>query len=668
VTSRVWLGISAAVLAAAVVGARGEDMPQDPPPQTFRTNTDVVFVDVSVRDGGRPVTGLRAEDFTLTDNGVRQRVESVEATAVPIDLTIVVDVSGNARSPWGVRTTTAKVTEYVQAEVARLGRLLRPEDRLRVLAVDRRVQQVLPLTAATSMSPVRRIECDGLASLYDTLAAALLQPVEPARRHVVIASTKGQDNISAVTADAVRGIAERSDALLHLVMMETALDNDDALSSFQCQWMGYCWPTRRFWVPFQRRLYGPSPIHELSPDGEALSAAARETGGDLHKTRTFSEPTLAATFKQVFEDFRSSYVLRYSPRGVTREGWHTIEVKVPATRRYTVAARKGYGIEETTSESVEPPVPSTPRTLGELTSAYARGAFPQVVEGIRQSKDPSQLRREFEDAGNPWPANPHREAAFALELAEPGVFSSKEDVRQQSYRLLERFTRLVRHPLQADTFERYWHFAVLTMLEGTLRPGAAMPFVERAIERFPSEPRFVLSRAIVSEQLWAAADRRERGDARPRPSLDDVTRAYEEAVALPDTAIEARVRLAGVLQRTGRNEEALQQLSAAATPASADSGLTYLRLLITGTALDALNRRREAVEAYRAALDVVPAAQSARVALMNALLISGDRAGAEAIAEQVQTSNDERDPWWMYWQGQYRVFGPVMARVRELSR
>ena len=68
------------------------------------------------------------------------------------------------------------------------------------------------------------------------------------------------------------------------------------------------------------------------------------------------------------------------------------------------------------------------------------------------------------------------------------------------------------------------------------------------------------------------------------------------------------------------------------------------------------------------ALAGVAAAQSARVALMNALLISGDRAGAEAIAEQVQTSNDERDPWWMYWQGQYRVFGPVMARVRELSR
>jgi hypothetical protein len=26
------------------------------------------------------------------------------------------------------------------------------------------------------------------------------------------------------------------------------------------------------------------------------------------------------------------------------------------------------------------------------------------------------------------------------------------------------------------------------------------------------------------------------------------------------------------------------------------------------------------------------------------------------------------DPWWIYWQGQYRFFPAAMARVRELSR
>ena len=93
-----------------------------------------------------------------------------------------------------------------------------------------------------------------MSALFDGLAAALLQPVEPARRHVVIARTKGLDTISSIDAQALRAVAERSDALFHLVLMETALDNDAAMRLFQCKIMGLCWPTRRWWVPFTRRL------------------------------------------------------------------------------------------------------------------------------------------------------------------------------------------------------------------------------------------------------------------------------------------------------------------------------------------------------------------------------------------------------------------------------
>jgi hypothetical protein len=81
------------------------------------------------------------------------------------------------------------------------------------------------------------------------------------------------------------------------------------------------------------------------------------------------------------------------------------------------------------------------------------------------------------------------------------------------------------------------------------------------------------------------------------------------------------------------------------------------------------DRRDEAAHAYRAALAVAPAAQSARVALMNTLLASGDRAGAAALAEEVEIETSTAiDPWWIYWQGQYRFFPAAMARVRELSR
>ena len=73
--------------------------------------------------------------------------------------------------------------------------------------------------------------------------------------------------------------------------------------------------------------------------------------------------------------------------------------------------------------------------------------------------------------------------------------------------------------------------------------------------------------------------------------------------------------------------------------------------------------------AYRTARAIVPTAQSSQVALMNGLLHRGDRTGAEALAEQIQTAQStELDPWWMYWQGQYRLYGQAMARVREMAR
>ena len=117
--------------------------------QTFRSGIDAVMVDVSVRADGKNVTGLRVDDFVLTDNGVRQRIESVEATAVPLDVTLVVDLSGNPRRPWIERRPDPKrIASALEEEVGEVARILRPIDRIRLLTVDRYVKQVFPLQAA----------------------------------------------------------------------------------------------------------------------------------------------------------------------------------------------------------------------------------------------------------------------------------------------------------------------------------------------------------------------------------------------------------------------------------------------------------------------------------------------------------------------------------------
>lgn len=645
---------------------------QTPPAQTFRTGTDVVVVDVAVRDGGRMVTGLRAGDFIVTDNGVPQQVESIEAAAVPIDLTLVVDVSGNPMRSWSPRVDPARVAAAVQSEIDEVKALLRPDDRVRLFAIDTNVQQLTPMRQMPAAGALPPLEVDGMSALFDTLAAALIQPVEPARRHVVVARTKGIDTISSIDAEALRVIAGQSDALLHVVVMEDAIDSEAALSGFQCQLMGLCHPTRAFWVPFQRRLVGGWPRHQLLLDGQEIAAGAEATGGALHKTAALAVPTLTGTFRRAFEDFRNSYVLRYSPKGGAVPGWHAIEARVAGSRSYRVSARKGYLVETPRQPLTPPPLPEVPDTLAQMIAAYDRGAYRPVILGVRQARDAARLLREFTEAGNPWPAAPRKEAAFALELAEPAVFSAREETREAAHALLVRFGRLIRHPLEPDAFEQYWHFAALTLLEGSLRPAVTEAFAARALERFPGEPRFLLSRAIAVDQRWATRSESKAVNEAGKPTAShvlDVRRSYAAAMASPDTAPEARIRFGWFLHRAGLDDEARAQLTDPQAAAATEPALRYLRQLCLGHVLWALRQEDQAVAAYREALAIVPDAQSARVALMNAFLLRGDRAAAESYAEQVQTNTSGAiDPWWMYWQGQYRLHPQTMARVREMSR
>jgi tetratricopeptide (TPR) repeat protein len=645
-------------------------------PQTFRTTTDLVMVDVSVRSGDRAVTNLTAADFVLTDNGVRQKIESVEPTAVPIDVTLVVDLSGNPRRPRGPRLSRAKVIADLREEVDQVTKILRPSDRVRLLAIDTYVRQIWPFLPVAELPAISLVEFDGLGAVYEGIAAALLQPVEPARRHVIVARAKGVDTASSIGAPAVGAIAARSDALFHLVIMEEAKDQDRAVSSWQCAILGLCWATNRYWVPFRRDLIGvvpnqvPNrPPHDILPDGQILKTGAEATGGAWHQMAMITTPSLTGTFRRAFDDFREGYVLRYTPQGVTRGGWHRIDVTLTKPQGFRVRARRGYGIDEAPPAPPPPPIPRGPRTLDELTDAYARGAFPNVATGLRQAGDPGRLLREFREGGNPWPAAPHREAAFAVDLAEAGLFATGDDARKAATSMLERFTRFVRHPLGPNEFERQWHLAVVMLVQGTLRPGVAQPFVDRALARFPSDPQFLLARAIVSEQFLQVGGPKPGVGPRPGPTYEEVRRSYEAAMAAPSVATEARIRLALRLHLRQQSKEALALLDVTNVDPTQTPTLAYLRELFRGHALGALDRPDDAMAAYREALLIVPPGQAARVALMRRLLERGNSDEAEALADLVQTERSPAlDPWWMYWQGQYRLYPQAIARVREMSR
>src|SRR5205814_1940248 len=63
------------------------------------------------------------------------------------------------------------------------------------------------------------------------------------------------------------------------------------------------------------------------------------TGGTAYRIESTHD--LRATFLQILDEFRHRYLVSYTPRGVSRDGWHRLEVRVK-NRRATIKARTGY--------------------------------------------------------------------------------------------------------------------------------------------------------------------------------------------------------------------------------------------------------------------------------------------------------------------------------------
>ncbi len=70
-----------------------------------------------------------------------------------------------------------------------------------------------------------------------------------------------------------------------------------------------------------------------------LRDVAQATGGSL--VNLDSTENLDQTFVSLLEEFRQRYLVTYSPRGVSRGGWHRLDVRIKG-RRAAVKARPGY--------------------------------------------------------------------------------------------------------------------------------------------------------------------------------------------------------------------------------------------------------------------------------------------------------------------------------------
>lgn len=297
------------LLGAALVSA------QEPP--RFRAGVDAVRVDVLVVDHDRPVAGLTASDFELRDTGVVQRVASISYEDEPIRVMLALDTSYSVDGQ--------PLAHLRQAAAAALD-LLTPRDRGAVMTFSSEIDMACAWTGERSLlsRALDRRSGYGGTALHDAAFAAIVSRDTVPGRGLILLFSDGEDTASWLPGETVLEAARRTDAVVYVVGVPTR--RKFAIAGFRLDVSS----------GIQRPAKNHSPVPLLEP---LLPALARETGGkfvDAERTSRLQE-----VFTAILREFRTRYVLTYTPEDVPSGGWHPIEVKMKG-RKGKVTARRGY--------------------------------------------------------------------------------------------------------------------------------------------------------------------------------------------------------------------------------------------------------------------------------------------------------------------------------------
>ena len=308
-----------------------------PHAQVFRARAEAVRVDVLVTNGNRPIAGLASDDFEVLDNGVPQAVDAVTIEDVPFSVLLALDASESmAGAPLkDLKTAAAAAVES-----------LRDADRAAVLTFSEELRHPatwLPKGPALTRA-IDGVRASGATALFDAAFAALmLRDPEPGRRALILVFSDGDDTSSWLPATAAFDKAARSDAVVYSVSVGSSrygtanLDGVNMRSPYATPRLP-SGPSSRRSLGFRSgvRLSPNAPLIEQSP---FLPELAQRTGGEALNVETTGK--LREAFERIIMEFRSRYLLTYTPRGVDTPGWHRLEVKVKG-QRATVQARRGY--------------------------------------------------------------------------------------------------------------------------------------------------------------------------------------------------------------------------------------------------------------------------------------------------------------------------------------
>jgi Ca-activated chloride channel family protein len=294
------------ILWALLFCAAAFEMPAQEAPSastTIRVNVRLVNLFVNVTDSsGAVVGGLTKEDFSLTEDGVPQKIAVFERQSeMPLSILLAIDTSGSVHKDLAIEQSSARGFAHA---------LMRPVDQMSLFEFSSEVREVVPFT-----NQVKRIDrgLDNLrmgpaTALYDAVYLSSQSLAGKEGRKVLVLISDGGNTVKGVDYPKALEQALRSE-----VMVYSIID-----------------------VPIEasagRDLGGEHAMITLSEETGGKYYYAE--GGDMEKA-----------FDQISADLRTQYLVGYYPaHRVADPGFRRIDVKVKAPQgsSYQVRHRTGY--------------------------------------------------------------------------------------------------------------------------------------------------------------------------------------------------------------------------------------------------------------------------------------------------------------------------------------
>jgi VWFA-related protein len=355
------------LLLILILGCQFQALAQEPQSrdqdEPIRLKSDLVTVSASVIDAsGRAIKSLKPDDFTIYEDGVKQKIAHFAATEEPFTLLLLLDLSGSTRDEIALMKRAARNF---------LGEL-RFDDRVGVIVFSREVEMISEFTdpradISTAIDRIatpegeegHRFTSNTGTSFYDALYLAVEEsPLKQTDgRKAIVCMSDGVDSSSKMKFADISPLAEKSgasnyflelnteEATLQLLLKPKSDPNYVNFSQSQID-RYYAEHDPESLQRFRPRFaLSPETTREINAglytiSRRELRTLGEHTGGRVYPVRSLSD--LAGVYKQVADDLHSQYSIGYYPSNNIHDGrWRSIRVETRA-QNATVRARSGY--------------------------------------------------------------------------------------------------------------------------------------------------------------------------------------------------------------------------------------------------------------------------------------------------------------------------------------